>query len=63
MDICKKCPIFLNRFGGICNNKLWFSPKTGDVSLRKIDGYIQGCGCRLKAKTTLIDESCPAGKW
>lgn len=63
LSICKVCPIYSERFGGTCNNKLWFNPKTNEISLDEKDNFVRGCGCRLKAKTTLADESCPADKW
>lgn len=63
LAICVKCPLYSPRFGGICNNRLWYNKETGDVSTRKKDGYVRGCGCRLRAKTTLSNEKCPAGKW
>ena len=63
LDICHKCPIFSNKFGGLCNNKLWLDPETNDVSFEKKDGYYRGCGCRLQAKTTIPQAVCPAGKW
>lgn len=63
LAICKKCPLFSPRLGGVCNNRLWYNKETGDVSMSKKSGYIKGCGCRLKAKTTLANEKCPAGKW
>lgn len=49
--------------GEICNSKLWYNPETEDISEIYKDGYINGCGCRLGAKTRLPNESCPAGKW
>lgn len=63
LNICKVCPIYSSKFGGLCNNKLWLNPDTNDVSLQQKNGYIRGCGCRLKAKTTLQGEHCPADKW
>ena len=63
MKICLKCPIYSELLGGICNSKLWINPETDEISLRKKQGYVQGCACRLKAKTTLIKEHCPANKW
>ena len=62
-QICKKCPIFKDFMGGICNPKLWLNPKTGEVSTYSQPGFIRGCGCRLNAKTTLKNGHCPAGKW
>ena len=63
LKICYKCPIYSSFLGGVCNDKLYLNPNTGDISTEERDGYIEGCGCRLPAKTTLIEEECPAGKW
>lgn len=63
LDVCKVCPIYSHKFGGLCNNKLWLDPETNDVSFEKKDGYINGCGCRLQAKTTIASASCPVNKW
>lgn len=64
MKICKKCPLYVVRFETeLCNSKLFMDPQTDDISLEPEVGYIKGCGCRLKAKTTLPNEECPAGKW
>lgn len=63
MKICRECPIFKDILGGICNSELWLNPETGDVSTEKDYGYYRGCGCRLKAKTTLSTAVCPARKW
>lgn len=63
LKICKKCPIYSNKFGGLCNNKLYIDPKTNKISIYKKDGYVKGCGCRLQAKTTILNEKCIIGKW
>ena len=63
LEICKTCPLFTPKLGGTCNRRLWYNAQTGDVSTVKLDGYVRGCGCRLRAKTTMSRESCPAGKW
>lgn len=63
MKICKICPLFLNSLGGICNPKLYLNPKTEDVSTTYKDGYKKGCGCRLLAKTKLVNAHCPNDKW
>lgn len=63
LKICNNCPIHSEKFGGLCNNKLWLNKETGDVSLYQKDGYIRGCGCRTSAKTRLPNAHCPAGKW
>ena len=63
LKICKVCPLFLNSLGGLCNPKLYLNPNTGDVSTKYKDGYGKGCGCRLQAKTKLINAHCPNDKW
>lgn len=63
--LCKECNLYKKSIilGEICNSKLWMNPNNGDVSRERKDGYINGCGCRLRAKTTLPDAVCPVGKW
>lgn len=63
MQICLSCPLYSPKLGGICNSKLWLDPLTGEVSTKKKDGYINGCSCRLSAKTRLVNAKCPANKW
>lgn len=63
MEICKACPIYSSRLGGLCNSNLYLNPYTNEASTVKREGFIQGCGCRLSAKTTLPNASCPADKW
>lgn len=63
MQICKKCPLFKDIVGGLCNPKLWMNPITKEVSTEKRDGFFKGCGCRLLAKTTLTNASCPVKQW
>ena len=63
MKICYICPLFLNKFGGICNNRLWLNVNTGDISVNKKEGYKNGCGCRLLSKTRLPNAECPLKKW
>lgn len=61
--ICKKCPLYSSELGGVCDRKLYLDPETDNVSLKPLDGYVRGCGCRLLAKTTLPEAKCIAGKW
>lgn len=64
MAICRACPLYLaTSIGPICNSNLYYNTQTGDTSSLKKEGFIKGCGCRLKAKTTLKDSSCPTGQW
>ena len=63
MKICKVCPIYSTRLGGVCNGNLYLNPSNGDVSSYKKSGYVQGCFCRIKAKASIANEHCPANKW
>lgn len=63
MKICQKCPLFSLKYGGLCNNKLYIDPNTDDVSITPKDGYVRGCGCRLQAKTSLLNAKCIIDKW
>lgn len=63
LKICQMCPLLLNKLGGICNSKLWLNPNTGQISTTAKDGYKNGCGCRIQAKTALPNAKCPLGKW
>lgn len=63
LKICYYCPLYSPKFGGMCNNRLWLNPNTGDVSTVKKDGYKRGCGCRLLSKTKVLEASCPLDKW
>lgn len=63
LKICYSCPLYSKKYGGLCNNKLWMNPNTGDVSTEKKIGYKNGCGCRTLAKTRLVNAQCPLNKW
>lgn len=64
MEICEKCPLFRKEsYGLICNSNLWINPETNEISDIFKPGFLKGCGCRLRAKTTLQSENCPVGKW
>lgn len=63
LRICHDCPLYSPKFGGLCNNRLWLNPSTGDVSIEQREGYKRGCGCRLLAKTKVYEASCPVNKW
>lgn len=63
LKICYSCPLYSAKFGGMCNNRLWLNPDTGDISIDEKYGYKRGCGCRLLAKTKVPEASCPLKKW
>lgn len=63
LQICFACPLYSTKLGGLCNNRLWLNPNTGDVSTTEKEGYKRGCGCRLRSKTRLPHAVCPLGKW
>ena len=37
LKICRRCPLYSDKFGGLCNNKLYIDPNTGKVSKKEID--------------------------
>lgn len=64
VKICKKCPLYAIKMGtSVCNSSLWVNPKTGEISKEAKEGFKNGCGCRIYAKTTLLNASCPLNKW
>lgn len=63
LKVCYSCPLYLNKYGGICNAKLWLNPITGETSTIEKINYKRGCGCRLQAKTRIAEERCPLRKW
>ena len=63
LEICYSCPLYSKKLGGKCNNKLWLNPNTGDISIEKKDGYVNGCGCLLKSKVRATNAKCPVNKW
>lgn len=63
MKICRKCPIFKDVLGGICNSKLWLNPETNEVSTEPKQGFFRGCNCRMQSKTRVPHAVCVAGKW
>ena len=64
IKICKTCKLYKadSPLGEICNNKLYLNPKTDEVSYFKKEGFKQGCGCMLRAKTRIVDAKCPINK-
>ena len=60
---CLNCPIYSQANGGTCSHSLYLNPKTGNISMKPLNGYFQGCGCKVKIKAKLETEKCPAGKW
>lgn len=64
MEICKTCPLYKETMvGPLCNSRLWYNKATGETSSIRQIGYINGCGCRLNAKTRLPGAKCVLGKW
>lgn len=63
LRICRKCPLYIDSEGGICNENLYFSPSKQELSYIPLPGFISGCGCKLKLKTKFESEKCSLGKW
>lgn len=64
INICKNCPLYIETsVGPKCNPVLFMNLATEITYTSAMPNTIQGCGCRLNAKTRLEDEHCPANKW
>lgn len=63
LNICRKCPLYSYSLSGTCNSHMWLNPKTNEVSVTAREGFIHGCGCRLQAKTRVLQAHCPVDKW
>jgi hypothetical protein len=64
LKVCEKCPLLKRTFLGlVCNSNLYLNPETNDVSDVEKENYVNGCGCRLSAKTSGPQSKCPANKW
>jgi len=63
MNICRKCPLFEDVLGGMCSASKCWNETLQEVQSYKTPSNVCGCGCRLKAKTTLIKADCPLKKW
>lgn len=65
LEICKNCPLLKisNAFGPICDSTKYISPDGTNWDVVYHNGWIRGCGCRLKAKTRLNNAHCIINKW
>lgn len=63
VKLCEQCPLYLNKYGGYCNPKIWYNPDTGQTSDIEMIGWVRGCGCRIRAKARLEDNHCVLNKW
>lgn len=63
LNTCYHCPLYSTKYGGMCNNKLWYDKESGDISIHPKQGYINGCGCLLESKVKNPNSVCPLEKW
>jgi len=58
--ICRTCPLIKNDliFGEICNPSLYVNPSTLETSNRPKKNFVSGCGCILRSKLRVKDETC-----
>ena len=63
IKICKQCPLYLDKLGGMCDSSLWINPDTNETSDIPLYGWFRGCGCRLRAKARNKDNQCIINKW
>ena len=60
LNQCSKSLLYSN---GICCNTLYLNPINNDISTKPLEGYLSGCGCKIKYKAKWKSEKCPLGKW
>lgn len=64
LKLCRQCGLYsATVVGAICDSSKYMNPQTGEISKEYKDGYVNGCGCRLNAKTRLMTTGCPLNKW
>lgn len=63
IKICKKCPLYSERLGGVCDSKKCWDETKKQIVFYPGKGITCGCGCRLQAKTRLISSKCVLNKW
>ena len=63
MEICKKCPLFSDTLGGICDSKKCWNTESKQLVKYPGEHVTCGCGCRLSAKTRLKNAHCVLNKW
>ena len=61
---CDDCPLgIMTKLGIICNDRKWYNPEKDTLYDYPADGSVNGCGCRMYAKTRLSDSNCVLNKW
>lgn len=65
LEKCKVCPLYIidSDLGEVCSSKIYVNVKTNKTSNYPKMGYINGCGCRVQAKSRLEHAKCPLEKW
>lgn len=63
MKICRECPLFTDRLGGVCDSKKCWDTNKKELVSAPGKRIICGCGCRLLAKTKLPRAKCVLNKW
>lgn len=64
LSICKLCPLYTEKwYGAICDNNKWMNLETKEISKTPVEGWVNGCMCRLEAKTRDKHSKCKINKW
>lgn len=65
LKICRDCKLYKvdKVLGPICDKNTYWNPITNAIALTPTDNYVNGCGCRLNAKTRIPEARCPLKKW
>lgn len=63
IKICKQCPLYSERLGGVCDAKKCLDETKNQMVSYPGKNITCGCGCRLQAKARLISAKCVLNKW
>lgn len=63
IKICKECPLYSNRLGGVCDSKKCWNIVKNTLEDFPGKNITCGCGCRLQAKLRLKNAKCVLNKW
>ena len=62
--ICNTCQLMeMTAFGKVCSSKKYLNQKTQTITSFPCPTCVNGCGCRLDAKTRVKEAKCPLNKW
>ena len=65
LAICEQCLLYkIDEFyGPVCNKSKYISPDGTKASYFRKPGWMSGCGCTLRLKTSNPNSHCIINKW